>query len=135
MRVLGSRTTLQSLRDQRIAVRRRRIATCPPPTPGPATRLITCHSAGKEMHRVLGETTPAHRVLRAGLRALVVALDPVRLRPLSGAHRLLRPLPRCAGRAGHHPRQERDRRSATADGALASRTAVVRRGALAPCGG
>src|SRR5829696_6140236 len=34
------------------------------------------------MHYVVGETTPAHHVLRAGLRPLVVALDPVRSRPL-----------------------------------------------------
>src|ERR687889_694122 len=103
----------------------------------PAARqehLAGSSARGRSSLYVIGEATPHHHVLRAGLGALVVALDPVRLRPLSRAHRLLRPLPRCAGRAGHHPRQERDRRSAAADGALASRTEVVRRGALAPCG-
>src|SRR5215213_7292318 len=44
----------------------------------------------------------------------------------------LRPFPSCPPRAGHHPRQERDRRSAEAYGALARRARVVRRGPLAP---
>src|SRR5215203_4062791 len=86
----------------------RQVASClgwkgmPPPEKGVGKDKASCRTL------CLDKKTPSDLILRAGLRALVVALDPVRLRPLSGAHRLLRPLPRRARRAGHHPRQERD---------------------------
>src|SRR5215207_6451549 len=81
-----------------------------------------------------GETAPDGHVLRAGLRALVVALDPVRPRPFSPAHRGLRAFPRGARRAGYHPGQDRGGGVGAPDGAVARRAEMVRGGPLAPCG-
>src|SRR5215208_1528228 len=90
--------------------------------------------SGERRLRVLDKKVSAHHVLRAGLRALVVALDPVRSRPPPPAHRRLRAFSRSDSRAGDHPRQERGGGITAKDGALASRAEMVRGGPLAPCG-
>src|SRR5215217_8754118 len=63
--------------------------------------------SGRRRPRVLDKKVSAHHVLRAGLRSLVVALDPLLFRPLGQPDCGLRPFPRGACRACGHPRQER----------------------------
>src|ERR687897_77694 len=84
--------------------------------------------------RVLDKKVSTHYVLRAGLRALVVALDPVCSRPPPPAHRRLRAFSRSDSRAGGHSRQDRGGGITAKDGALESRAEMVRGGPLAPCG-
>src|SRR3712207_2235771 len=81
-----------------------------------------------------GATSPPDRLLRAGLRVLVVAMAPVRPRPRARLHCRLRAVRRGARRAGPHQREGRHRRAVGADGALARGAGVVRGGALAPGG-
>src|SRR5215204_1956388 len=89
--------------------------------------------SGGRRPRVLGKKVSAHHVLRLGLRALVVDLDPVCSRPPPPTHRGLRAFPRSDRRAGDHPRQERRGGITASDGALASRAEMVRGGPPAPC--
>src|ERR687890_2228562 len=84
--------------------------------------------------QVLDKKVSTHDVLRAGLRALVVALGPVRSRPLSPTHRGLRAFPRSDRGAADNPWQEWHCGVTAPDGALASRVTMVRGGPLAPCG-
>src|SRR5215208_6817974 len=90
--------------------------------------------SGRRIPRVLDKKVSAHHVLRAGLRALVVALDPVCYRPPPPAHSRLRAFSRSDSRASDHPRQDWGGGITAKDGALASRAEMVRGGPLAPCG-
>src|SRR5215204_6186230 len=78
--------------------------------------------------RVLDKKVSTHLVLRAGLRALVVALDPLLFRPRAQPYRGLRPFPRGASRAGAYRRQDWHCGVTAPDGALARRVAVVSSG-------
>ena len=71
---------------------------------------------------------PLSLILRAGLRALVVGLAPVRSRPLPYPHRS-RTFCCSIYRVSDHPRQDRCGGITAPDGALACRGAVVRCGA------
>src|SRR5215218_5453976 len=82
--------------------------------------------------RVLDKKVSTHLVLRAGLRALVVALDPLLFRPRAQPYRGLRTFPRGAGRTGGYRRQERRGWVTAPDGALACRAPMVCCGAPAP---
>src|ERR687895_2709429 len=73
---------------------------------------------------VYGATSPPDRLLRAGLRVLVVALAPFRPRPRARLHTRLRAVRRGARRAGPHQREGQHRRAVEADGALAGRCGV-----------
>src|SRR5215213_4139096 len=82
--------------------------------------------------QVLDKKESTHHVLRAGLRALVVVLDPLLFRPRAQPYHRLRAFPRGAGRVGAHRRQERRGGVTATDGALARRAPMVCRGAPAP---
>src|SRR5688572_29963356 len=81
---------------------------------------------------VAGEKVSAHGVLRAGLRTLVVALDPLLCRPRAQPNRGRWALPRSARRTGNDRRQERRDGLAATDGALACRAAMVCSALLLP---
>src|SRR5829696_3415596 len=97
-----------------------------PSPPGNSRERGTRHGVDKKVS--------ADLILRAGLRSLVVAFDPVRSRPPPPAHRGLRAFPRGARRAGYHPRQDRGGGVTAPDGAVARRAEMVRGGPLAPRG-
>src|SRR4051812_37550973 len=73
---------------------------------------------------VCRETPPTRCLLRVSLRALVVALDPVRFRSLPPAHRELRALPRGDRRASGYPRQGWRDGATKSDGTLARLSCV-----------
>src|SRR3712207_9046456 len=88
----------------------------------------------EEKPYVRGASPPPDRLLRAGLRVLVVALAPVRPRTLARCHRRLRALLR--GRRGSRANRRHgwcDDPTAS-DGALARGSTVVCGRIVAPCG-